>query len=57
MVSVGSAEVRRVIEENAPVAGLSGYMHELPARNSVNGQHGRKFLVTNPGNRNSLGGL
>jgi uncharacterized protein len=57
MVSVGSAEVRRVIEEFEPVAALHGHIHESPGVDTVVGQHGRKVPVMNPGSQYSAGVL
>jgi uncharacterized protein len=57
MVSVGSAEVRRVIEEFEPVAALHGHIHESAGVDTVIGQHGKKVPVMNPGSQYSSGVL
>ncbi len=57
MVSVGSAEVRRVIEEFEPVAAFHGHIHESPGVDTVIGQHGKKVPVMNPGSQYSSGVL
>jgi len=57
MVSVGSAEVRKVIEEFEPVAAFHGHIHESPGVDTVIGQHGKKVPVMNPGSQYSAGVL
>ncbi|MFZ0829707.1 MAG: metallophosphoesterase [Thermoplasmata archaeon] len=57
MVSVGSAEVRKVIEEFEPVAAFHGHIHESPGVDTVIGQHGKKIPVMNPGSQYSSGVL
>lgn len=57
MVSVGSGEVRRVIEEFEPVAAFHGHIHESPGVDTVMGQHGKKVPVMNPGSQYSSGVL
>ena len=57
MVSVGSSEVRRVIEEFEPVAAFHGHIHESPGVDTVIGQHGKKVPVMNPGSQYSSGVL
>jgi len=57
MVSVGSAEVRKVIEEFEPVAAFHGHIHESPGVDTVIGQHGKKVPVMNPGSLYSTGVL
>lgn len=57
MVSVGSAEVRRVIEEFEPVAAFHGHIHESPGVDTVIGRHGKKVPVMNPGSQYSSGVL
>lgn len=57
MVSVGSAEVRKVIAEFEPVAALHGHIHESPGVDTVVGQHRKKVPVMNPGSQYSSGVL
>ncbi|MGA7860292.1 MAG: hypothetical protein WCB19_00340 [Thermoplasmata archaeon] len=57
MVSVGSAEVRKVIEEFEPVVAFHGHIHESPGVDTVIGQHGKKVPVMNPGSLYSTGVL
>ncbi|HLY77238.1 MAG TPA: metallophosphoesterase [Thermoplasmata archaeon] len=57
MVSVGSAEVRHVIEELEPIVALHGHIHESPGVDTVIGQHGKKVPVMNPGSQYSAGVL
>jgi uncharacterized protein len=57
MVSVGSVEVRHVIEELEPVAALHGHIHESAGVDTVIGRHGKKVPVMNPGSQYSSGVL
>jgi uncharacterized protein len=57
MVSVGSTEVRHVIEEFEPVAAFHGHIHESAGVDTVIGQHGKKVPVMNPGSQYSSGVL
>ena len=57
MMSVGSAEVRHVIEEFEPIAAFHGHIHESPGVDTVIGQHGKKVPVMNPGSQYSSGVL
>ncbi|MEM0149860.1 MAG: hypothetical protein QXW10_03125 [Candidatus Micrarchaeaceae archaeon] len=55
--SVGSAAVRQIIEEQGPVAGLHGHIHEAAGIDYIKSKNGKMVPVFNPGSDYSSGVL